>query len=281
MSKNEKSKRKIAKSTDDTLNDFDRILSLLRYLRSPEGCAWDRSKTARDMKPYILEECHELLEAIEKGDPGAQVDEIGDLLLHCAFLTVLGEEESLFSSAEIFDRLEEKIKRRHPHLFTDRPGGKAGENWEAIKGREREREGRTSLMDGIPPSLPPLLKSFRLQERAAGWKFDWSSPEGAFDKVSEEVCEVTKAYRTGDRDRVEEEIGDLLFAVVNLSRLLDIHPDEALSRTIKKFTDRFDLLSERAAAKGLVLGEASLEELDEIWEAIKREERNSGTNSRG
>jgi MazG family protein len=233
------------------------------------------------MKPYILEECHELLEAIEKGDPRAQVDEIGDLLLHCAFLTVLGEEEGLFTSAEIFERLEEKIRRRHPHLFTYHTNGEDVEKWETIKGRERKKEGRNSLLDGIPSSLPPLLKSFRLQERAAGWKFDWSSPDGALEKVSEEVNEITKAYRSGDRGGIEEEIGDLLFAVVNLSRLLDVHPDEALSHTIRKFTSRFDLLSERAAAKGLVLGEASLEELDEIWEAIKREERNPETKSGG
>ena len=259
---------------------FEEIMSLLRFLRSPAGCEWDRQKEAPDMKPYLLEECYELIEAIERGDSRAQVDEIGDLLLHCAFLTVLGEEKGEFSAKEIFHHLAAKIRRRHPHLFPGPEGGERTENWEYIKGKERRKEGRTGLLDGLPVDLPPLLRSFRLQERAAGWKFDWSSPQGAFEKVEEEIGEVMRAYQAKDRDEVEREIGDLIFAVVNLSRLLGVHPEKALSRTIRKFARRFDRLSERARARGLVLGEAGLEELDTLWEAIKAEERDSGSTRR-
>jgi MazG family protein len=188
-------------------------------------------------------------------------------------LAVLGEEKGNYSAHDVFTRLETKIKRRHPHLFHDTKNDGPAESWELIKGRERHREGKKSILDGIPSSLPPLLKAFRLQERAAGWKFDWSSPDGALDKIVEEIGEVKEAYQSLTPGETEQEIGDLLFAVVNLSRLLNVHPDEALSRTIKKFTWRFDKLSVRAEESGLVLGEASLEELDEIWEAIKSEEK--------
>jgi tetrapyrrole methylase family protein/MazG family protein len=251
---------------------FEDIVEIMRFLRSPDGCDWDRSKNARDMKPYILEECHELLEAIDREDTQAVIDELGDLLLLCAFLAAIGEEKGHFSSRDLFSRLDIKIKNRHAHLFCKRKTDAQAESWELIKGRERQKEGRTSILDGIPASLPPLLQAFRLQERAAGWKFDWSTPDGALDKVEEEIDEVKRARQTGDPVEVENEIGDLLFAVVNLSRLLGAHPGEALSRTIKKFTRRFDRLSIRAHDSGLILGEATLEELDEIWEMIKKEE---------
>ncbi len=251
---------------------YEDIIELLHFLRSPEGCSWDRSKGIQDLKPYILEECHELLEAIDREDTGAILNEIGDILLHCAFLSVVGEEKGHFTPSDVLRHLEEKIKRRHPHLFGGGKGEHRAENWEAIKGRERNREGRTEIMDGIPGTLPPLLKAFRLQERVSGWKFDWASPDGALEKVVEETREVEAAYRSGARRETEKELGDLLFAVVNLSRLLGVHPEEALSKTIRKFARRFDRLAVKATEAGLVLGEADLEELDRIWEDVKQEE---------
>ncbi|OGF97866.1 MAG: hypothetical protein A2Z06_00285 [Candidatus Glassbacteria bacterium RBG_16_58_8] len=251
---------------------FEDIIDLLVFLRSPGGCPWDRSKDAKDLKPYLLEECHELMEAIDSGETQALVDELGDLLLHCAFLTAIGQEGGIFTSRDVFERLEAKIRRRHPHLFPDGESKASPEGWESIKQKERQRMGRIGISEGIPATLPPLLKAFRIQERAAAWKFDWSSPDGALLKGAEERGEVEHAYRSGDRPEAEQEIGDLLFAVVNLSRLLDIHPEDALSKTIRKFARRFDRLAVRATECGLVLGEASLEELDRIWEAIKKEE---------
>jgi tetrapyrrole methylase family protein/MazG family protein len=261
---------------DENGTGFEGLLDLLRFLRSPEGCEWDRSREAKDLKPYLLEECHELLEAIDRGDPAALAGEIGDLLLHCAFLTVLGEESGAFDAREVFARIEAKMKRRHPHLFGEEPRAAPAEPWEVIKSRERDREGRTGILDGLPASLPPLIRAFRLQERVSALKFDWASPEGAFRKVEEELEEVDEAHRAGDRRAMAGELGDLLFAAVNLSRLLGVHPDEALSMTVRKFAERFDRLAERARRDGLVLGEAGLDELDRIWEAIKKEDRDAG-----
>jgi MazG family protein len=222
---------------------YEDIIKLLRFLRSPEGCSWDRSKNIKDLKPYILEECHELLEAIDREDSKSILNEIGDILLHCAFLSIIGEENGHFTPSDVLAHLEDKIKRRHPHLFGDKKEEPKTENWEAIKGRERNQEGKTEILDGIPNALPPLLKAFRLQERVSGWKFDWASPDGALEKVVEETKEVEDAYRSGDNKETEKELGDLLFAVVNLSRLLDVHPEEALSKTVRKFAARFDRLT--------------------------------------
>jgi MazG family protein len=255
---------------------FERILDLIRFLRSPEGCSWDRSKSRRDLRPYLLEECHELIEAIERDDPTGVAAEIGDLILHCAFLTVLAEEQGEFSADEVFSRLEAKMIERHPHLFRDISDDSPPEPWEKIKNRERELEGKRGIMDGIPATLPPLIRAFRLQERVSALNFDWSSPEGAIRKVREELKEVIEAHSSKGERETKIEVGDLLFAVVNLSRLLGVHPDEALSETIRKFSDRFDRLSTRARASGLVLGEAGLDELDRIWESIKEEEKGKG-----
>ncbi len=248
---------------------FEGIMELLRILRSPDGCPWDRSKRAADMKPYLLEECHELLEAIDGEDSRAILSELGDLLLHCAFLAMLGEENGDFSVEDVFSALAEKIRRRHPTLFQE---GTDDEGWELLKARERQKEGVSGILEGIPMTLPPLLRAFRLQERAAAWKFDWPAPDGALEKVSEEMGEIVDAYRAGERVELEQEIGDLFFAVVNFSRMVGFHPDEALSKTIRKFARRFDQMTDRASKKGLVMGQAGLEELDKIWDEIKNEE---------
>ncbi len=261
---------------DSRQQGFDDLLDLLRFLRSKEGCLWDRSKGPKEMKPYLLEECHELLEAIDGGDTRQIMDELGDLLLHCAFMVTLGEENGDFTPGDVFSHLVEKIKRRHQGLFNEGNATRTAESWEYIKDKERRHEGRHGIIDGIPPSLPSLMRSYRLQERVSALNFDWSSPEGAMGKVSEELGEVKNAYRSSGPEEVKNEVGDLLFAVVNLARLLEVHPEEALAKTIDKFAGRFDLLRSRAEEAGLVIGEASLEELDLIWESIKKERGGHG-----
>jgi MazG family protein len=239
-----------------------RALALVRDLR--RRCAWDGAQTAATLRPYLLEEAFELDQAIRRDDAVDLRDELGDLLLHLAFQIVIAEERALFDAEAVTQALEAKMWRRHPHLFG---GGEKAASWELGK---RAEGGRTSTtLAGLPPTLPPLLMAYRLQERAAGVGFDWPDATGPMAKVKEELAEVERATGHGQRDAVEDEIGDLLFAVVNLSRKLAIDPRAALERANDKFTGRFERVEELARERGLELGRASLEALDVLWEEVK------------
>ncbi len=243
-----------------------RALALVRDLRA--RCPWDRSQTPQTLRPYLVEEVLELDHAIGTDDPATLRDELGDVLLHIAFQIVIGEERSQFDAEAVTRGLEEKMWRRHPHLY----GGQAGADhdwWERVKRRERG-EGRGTL-SGLPPTLPPLLMAYRLQERAAGVGFDWPDASGPLAKVKEEIGEVEREQQGGSRQRLEAEVGDLLFAVVNLARKLDIEPGRALERANETFQRRFDALEQLAAERGLEIGRASLEELDQLWDEVKRQ----------
>jgi len=240
-----------------------RALALVRDLRA--RCPWDRAQTAATLRPYLVEEVLELDQALKTGNPAEVRDELGDLLLHLAFQIVIGEERQAFDADSVTRTLEEKMWRRHPHLFrgVDRPS-----SWEVVK-RETGNEKRGTLQ-GLPRTLPPLLMAFRLQERAAGVGFDWPDGKGPLEKVKEEVAEVERETGKGKRETIKDEIGDLLFAVVNLARKLEIDPRAALEQANDKFTRRFEQVERLAEARGLELGRASLEELDELWEEVKR-----------
>jgi MazG family protein len=255
---------------------FEEILDLVKFLRSPSGCSWDREQDERSLIPFFLEECHELAEAIDSGDAARRREELGDILLHCAFLIEILEEKGEVKKEEIIGSLLEKMRRRHPHLF----GGEKGEHgfdWETIKRNERERKGMESITDGLPSNLPSLLAAFRLQARVSSLNFDWHEPTGAFDKVKEELEEVKEKWKEGDRAALEIEIGDLLFAVVNVSRLLGFHPENALRLAIRKFAARFDRLMEIARKQGMDIMTCSLMELDAIWDGIKEDEERGST----
>lgn len=254
----------------DTMQDdsaLGRAVAIVADLR--ERCAWDRVQTRRTLRPYLIEEAHELAAALEGNDPSAIREEVADLMLHLAWQLVLGQETGEFTPDEIADDLVAKMRRRHPHLYEQ---GEA-QQWEQLKRRERKPE--HGVLSGLPATLPELLMAYRLQERAAGVGFDWPDTHGPLAKVHEELAEVEVELMAGDaaREQLESEIGDLLFAVVNLARKARVQPGLALDRANAKFTRRFEAIEAVAAERGLVLGEATLEELDAVWEEIKESEK--------
>lgn len=246
---------------------FQRSLDLVRFLRA--GCPWDAGQTPTSLLPYLLEEAHEVAEAVSDADDALLAKELGDLLMNVAFQTVLAEERGAFTAEDVVSRLEEKMRRRHPHLYGLGPQ----RDWETLKAEERASEARhapASILTGLTKGLEPLSRAHRIQDRVASVGFDWSSAHGAFEKVAEELEEVREAETS---PALEEELGDLLFAVVNLARLSDVHAMHALQRANKKFTRRFGSLEHIARERGVQLGAASLEELDALWDEVKAAEK--------
>jgi MazG family protein len=248
---------------------LDRAVELVRFLRAE--CPWDRKQTPETLVPHLLEEAHEVVDAIREGHEGDLEGELGDLLLNLAFQIVLGEERSAFTAASVMERLEKKMSERHPHLF----GLGEKEDWEILKARERRDklgdEG-ASVLAGIPAGLDPMHKAHRIQDRVSGVGFDWDDATGVLDKVREEVGEVGEALAHGEPHRLEEELGDLLFAVVNLVRLAGSHSATALEHANRKFARRFERLEAMAAEMGISVPDATLEVLDQIWDEVKIEE---------
>lgn len=243
---------------------LDRALTLVRFLR--DGCPWDARQTSASLIPYLLEETHEVVDAIRAGDDHELEGELGDLLLNLAFQIVVAEERGDLGAESVYRRLEKKMIARHPHLF----GGDDSLGWEDLKAAERgSTEG---LLDGLASGLDPLTKSFRIQERVASVGFDWEDHTGARDKVLEEVDEVTEALEETDATKVEEEVGDLLFAAVNFARLAGVHPTNALARANAKFQRRFERLEALALERGVDTRSAGLPALDRLWDEVKREE---------
>jgi len=252
---------------DTPANDaaLARALVLVRDLRA--RCPWDHAQTRATLRPYLVEEALELDQALRHGEPAALRDELGDLLLHLAFQIVIGEERREFDAESVTRALEEKMWRRHPHLFGDSPTPDH-QGWERVK--QQERGAGSGTLRGLPPSLPPLLMAYRLQERAAGVGFDWPDAKGPLEKVKEELDEVQRATGNGERATLEDELGDLLFAVVNLARKLAIDPRAALERANEKFSRRFEAVEQLARERGVEVGRAKLEELDRLWDEVKR-----------
>ncbi len=246
---------------------FDRALELVRFLRA--RCPWDARQTPESLLPYLIEEAHEVAEAVTAHDEDELGRELGDLLLNVAFQVVLAEERASFTADNVVRRLEEKMRRRHPQLYGDGPA----EPWEQLKAKERAADpSLPSLLDGVPGGLDPLSLAQRIQDRVSAVGFDWREPGGALDKVREEVDEVASHLGTDAREAMEEELGDLLFSVVNLARLLDAHAMIALRRANQKFTRRFRALEALARERGLPLPGATLEQMDALWEEVKRAE---------
>ena len=243
-----------------------RAMAMVRELRS--RCDWDRVQTRETLRPYLIEEVHELDQAIGLGDPTAIRQEVADLLLHLAWQLVLAEELGEFSADLAADDLERKMKRRHPHLFALGPK----QSWEVLKRREPGiGEGVSEVLGGIPASLPELLRAYRLQERAAGVGFDWPDSAGPAAKVREELEEVLAELPATEatRERLDHEIGDLLFSVVNLARKAGVHPGPALERANLRFLARFSQVEALAAARGIEVSTAGLSVLDELWNEAK------------
>jgi MazG family protein len=247
-----------------TTGVLDRALELVRFLRS--GCPWDAAQTPVSLTPYLLEEALELADAIlERASDEKLRSEIGDLLLNVAFQIVLAEERGAFAAEDVVTTLEEKMRRRHPHLYGD---AEERPHWEAEKANERRG---SDVFDGLAQHLDPLARAQRIQDRAAGVGFDWDHARDAFQKVREEVEEVAAHLESAEQDELEHEIGDLLFAIVNVARLAGAHAGTALRLANGKFQRRFSRLRSLAEERGLKLGQASLPELDAIWDEIKNE----------
>ena len=247
---------------------LDRALDLVRFLRA--NCEWDAAQTPLSLLPYLLEEAHETADAVAGGDDQSLTSELGDLLLNVAFQIVLAEERVAFTAEDVVGTLEAKMRRRHPHLYGDGPRV----DWATLKGQEREAAGGAqSILHGVADGLDPLTRAYRLQERVATVGFDWPDAKGALEKVREEVEEVTEHLHRPASDDIEDEIGDLLFAVVNLARLSAVHPLTAMLRANAKFSLRFAALEEMASERGVVLGDAGLDELEALWVEAKRRER--------
>src|SRR5262245_206363 len=247
-----------------------RALGLVRELR--QRCSWDRAQTPQTLRPYLVEEVLELDHAIQTDDPDAMRDELGDLLLHLACQIVIAEERSQFNAEVVTRTMEEKMWRRHPHLFAEEGRGSSDDHagWELVKRREPRAGGKRGTLAGLPPTLPPLLMAYRLQERAAGIGFDWPDPSGPLAKVKEEIAELERETGNGKRETIEEETGDLLFAAVNLARKLGVEPGQALERANAKFTTRFESVEKLAEERGLEIGRASLDDLDRLWDEVKQ-----------
>ncbi|OGW67537.1 MAG: nucleoside triphosphate pyrophosphohydrolase [Nitrospirae bacterium RIFCSPLOWO2_02_FULL_62_14] len=262
-------------------------------LRAPDGCPWDRKQTHDSLKPYLLEETYEVLETIDKQDDGKLREELGDLLLQILFHAQIAAERQAFSIEDVMQLLADKLVRRHPHVFGPKGGGaltpdQVYTNWEQIKKSERQQTGRSeSVLDGVPKTLPALLRAFQIQARASRVGFDWpQNGEGVHQvmgKVKEEIEELTEAYvarndQAGDAERsaaqrhLEDEMGDVLFSLVNLARFLKFNPEDALRRATDRFADRFHFIEAEAARTGRTLDSMTLDEMDALWKKAKARE---------
>jgi len=254
------------------MKEFTRLVRIMKKLRHPRrGCPWDLKQTPASLKEYILEEAHELIEAIDGGDAAEVREEMGDLLLQIVFLARMAEEKGQFSIGDVAAGIGEKLVRRHPHIFGDVRVADADEvkaNWEQIKIAEKNKR---SVISDYPASMPSLLLANRIASQAAGIGFDWDDAAKALDKVSEEVAELRVEMAGNRLHEAEEEVGDLLFAVANVARLLKINPEFALSRANRKFTRRFRFIETELRKKGRTLAAASLEEMEELWQRAKTE----------
>jgi len=262
---------------------FEKLLEIMRRLRAPGGCPWDREQTHASLRPFVLEETYEVLEAIDNGDMADLREELGDYLYEAVFLAQISEEAGHFSIGDAIDAIREKLVRRHPHVFARQHDdesittGQVIERWETMKAREREAKGETAKRDkttlsGVPKTLPSLLRAYEISSRAAAVGFDWAKAGDVLDKIDEEVAEVRREVEsgaTGHLSRAEEEMGDLLFAITNLSRKLGIEPESALRRANEKFTKRFDAMERAFAAQGRLLSDANLDEMEEEWQRVK------------
>ncbi len=259
-------------------NAIQRLLSIMARLRKPNGCPWDIEQTPETLKPFILEECYETLEAIDSGQPEKVCEELGDLLLQVVFQARIFEERGDFSMVDVITGIADKLERRHPHVFGDsecQTAADVSEQWEAIKKQEKGSQLKTeSTLGSIPPGLPALMHARKLTERASRAGFDWPEVEGALAKVREEMAELEQAIKEDVQQAIEDELGDLLFASANLGRFLKIDAEDALRKTIDRFIFRFRHVESSLEKCGRSLRKASLAEMENLWREAKELTKN-------
>ena len=260
--------------TDD-FSGLRRLYETMKHLRAPGGCPWDREQTLQTLKPCLLEETYELLEAMEGEDIALHIEELGDVLLQVVFQCAIREEEGHFTLDDVAAALVDKLVRRHPHVFGDAQVASSGQvlrNWEAIKKTEKDKPPDRSAIDGVPAALPALLKAQRVQAKASRVGFDWQDASGAIEKIDEELGELKQAVASGTPEQVADEVGDLLFSIVNTCRFLEVDAESALEGTTRKFARRFREVERCVREQGRSLKDCTLAELDAVWDKVKRGE---------
>ena len=284
-----KGSRKAPKEEKLTAGEwFERLVALQARLRAPNGCPWDREQTHATLRTYLVEEAYEVLDAMKSGDDAKFAEEMGDLLLQIVFHSQIAAEQRRFTVADVIREVHEKMVRRHPHVFGEKRARDAAEvlrNWEQIKAQERRRNGAakneenlTSLLDGVPRTLPATLEGLQLTRKASRAGFDWDNAQGIFEKLREECAELRHASETKDAARVEEEMGDLLFAAVNLARFLQVDPEIALKNANAKFARRFREMERLSADNGRAFANVPRADKEKLWEAAKRGESEHAKN---
>ncbi|MEZ4599089.1 MAG: nucleoside triphosphate pyrophosphohydrolase [Syntrophotaleaceae bacterium] len=260
---------------DSAGKSFISLLGIMSRLRSPEGCPWDAQQTPESLKPYLLEEAYELLEAIDDGNSDAVREELGDLLLQIVFQARIYEERGEFDIRNVVEGIAEKLVRRHPHVFSDarcRTPEEVTVQWENIKAQEKSSASSAgkSVLGQVPQALPALMRASKLTARASRAGFDWPKVDGVFAKVHEEIAEFEAALQSGDQQSMENELGDMLFAIANLGRFLNIDPEGALRKTIDRFIFRFSHIEKTLGETGRHFQDTSLEEMSELWQSAKK-----------
>jgi tetrapyrrole methylase family protein/MazG family protein/ATP diphosphatase len=255
-----------------TGDSLPRLVEIMRRLLAPDGCPWDREQTLETLRPYVVEEAHEVVDAIDRGAPDELREELGDLLLQIVFQSELAQAQGWFGPDDVISGICDKLVRRHPHVFgtaTVRSTEEVLTNWEAIKATEKAGRG---ALDGVPRSMPALLRATRVGEKASRVGFDWPELSGARAKVDEELAELDVAVQSGEHQRITDELGDVLFALVSVARKLAVDPEAALRGTLDRFTQRFRIVESLASAQGVELSSLSGAVLDDMWREAKARE---------
>lgn len=270
-------KTDLTDSSSHPEQDFQNLLKIIQKLRSPDGCLWDIRQKKEDVGRYLIDEAYEVIDAIDSGSPDELKEELGDLLFQILFLARISEEDGEFDISDVIKGISEKMIRRHPHVFGNKKVKDIPEiksNWENIKKQEKNRKGEDEyLFHQIPKSLPSLLRAQKITKEASKVGFDWESIDGVLKKIEEELMEFRAALKSKEKGELKDEIGDIIFSLVNLSRFVEISADEALRSSIRKFTDRFSYIEGKLKDQGKTLSGATLEEMDNLWNESKRGER--------
>lgn len=251
-----------------------KLIDIMTALRSEKGCPWDREQTRDSLKPFLLEETYEVLEALDDEDPDKLKEELGDLLFQIVFHCQIAKEKNEFDISDVIDKISEKMVKRHPHVFAKARYKSKEElytHWEEEKKREGKK--RKSVLEGVPKALPSLLRAQKLQKKASRVGFDWKKTEDAFEKLEEELREFRHALKKKKQREIEDELGDIFFMLVNISRFVGVNPEDALRKTISKFISRFRYIEMKAAEKKRTLSEMTLQEMDALWDEAKGKKR--------
>ena len=254
---------------------FQQLVSIMARLRAPDGCPWDREQTFDSIKPYTLEETYEVLQAIDQRDWPELAQELGDFMLQAVFYAQMASEQNLFRIEDALDAINQKLIRRHPHVFGENTAESAKEVlkiWGEVKASEKRDKGKAAegLLSGVPRALPSLVEAQQIASRAAGVGFDWENPEQVIEKLHEELAEFAEARRTASQDSLEDEMGDMLFVLVNLARFVKVDPEQALRRTNAKFRSRWSHIETRLAEENRKPQDATIEEMETLWQEAKR-----------